>query len=149
MPTEPKKQHYDWNTYHQLVQKLQKLIVLKPEIIVSIGKGGSIPGVILAEHYNIKNLNLGLASYSNYEQSEILEYQSIDPSLYRDHKILVVDDLADSGKTFQYVLKKFKQHFCDHVQTASVFFKSNSNYKPDYFAEQVDHEKWIVQPWEA
>lgn len=147
---EPKKQRYDWNTYHKLVDMLKVEIEPKPNIIVSIGKGGSIPGVILAEYFDVQNINLGLKSYNNFNQSKMIEYQPI-PSYeaLRGTNVLLVDDLADTGETFKYALDKFKQNKVDRVLTASVFKKTESTFKPDFFVEEVASDVWIVQPWES
>lgn len=146
---EPLKQFFNWDHYYRLVVELKNKITLKPDIIVSIGKGGSIPGVILAEHYNINNINFGIKSYVGYNQSKTLEYQSV-PSYesLRGMNVLLVDDLADTGETFRYALDKFKQNFVEMVNTASVFKKSKSKFVPNYYAREIDSETWIIQPWE-
>jgi hypoxanthine phosphoribosyltransferase len=50
------KIYYYWEKYHSLVIELKRKIESKPDIIVSIGKGGSMAGVILAEIYEVENL---------------------------------------------------------------------------------------------
>ena len=147
--SEPKKKLYPWDSYHSLVDILKERITFKPNIIVSIGKGGSIPGVILAEHFDVNNLNLGLKSYNNFNQLKMIEYQSL-PSYeaLRGAHILLVDDLADTGETFKYALDKFKQNKVEYVQTASVFKKTGSSFEPDFFVEEVPSDVWVVQPWE-
>lgn len=148
--TQPKKRYYDWTSYHKLVDWLKTKIVPKPNIIISIGKGGSIPGVILAEHFDVNNLNLGLKSYNNFNQSKMIEYQSI-PSYeaLRGSYVLLVDDLADTGETFKYALDKFKQNGVEYVRTASIFKKTESTFRPDFFVEEVPSDVWIVHPWES
>lgn len=145
---EPKKQFYSWEIYHQLVLTLRDKISL-PDVIVSIGKGGTIPGVILAEKLGITNLNFGIKSYSNFTRQEVLVYQTVNFEAYRDSKILIVDDLTDSGKTFEYVTNAFLKNYCEHIKTASVFVKEQSSYIPDFFVEKVPSDVWIVQPWEV
>lgn len=145
----PKKQHYSWDHFHSLVGEIKNKIQISPNIIVSIGKGGSIPGVILAEMFECNNLNFGLKSYKGKERGEIHEYQSIKCfDGLKDVNILIVDDIADSGETFKYAVSKFIGNGCERVQTASVFYKPCSKFKPDYFAEEVEESTWIVQPWE-
>lgn len=145
------KQHcYTWNRFHELVHAVKKQINIAPNLIVSIGKGGSIPGVVLAEMFECNNINLGLKSYKGGHRGNIHEYQSIGCfNGFRDANILIVDDLADSGETFLYAVKKFKGNGCEKIRTASVFYKPCSKFKPDYFAEEVDSKTWIVQPWET
>ena len=146
---ENSKAYYSWEHFHVLVGEIKKQVKITPDIIVSIGKGGSIPGVILAEHYGINNLNLGLKSYSKQNRGTILEYQSLPLNdTLRDMRILLVDDIADSGETFVYSVNKLRGSFCDNVQTSSVFYKPCSKYKPDYIGLEVEADTWIVQPWE-
>jgi len=144
-----KKAFYSWDHFHQLVGEIKKKVEITPNIIVSIGKGGSIPGVILAEMFECNNLNLGLKSYKGQNRGDIHEYQGIRCfEGLKDANILIVDDIADSGETLQYAWRKFTGNGCERVQTASVFYKPCSKFKPDYFAEEVDEKTWIVQPWE-
>lgn len=145
----PKKAFYSWDHFHTLVGEIKKQIKTKPNIIVSIGKGGSIPGVILAEMFECNNLNLGLKSYKGQTRGNIHEYQPITCfDNLRDLNILIVDDIADSGETFEYAVNKFKGNGCERVETASVFYKPCSKFKPDSYAEEVEETTWIVQPWE-
>jgi hypothetical protein len=144
-----KKMKYSWDHYHKLVIELKRKLDFKPNFVVSIGKGGSIPGVILAESFGVNNLNIGIKSYNNFNQSKILVYQDI-PSYeaLRGGYVLLVDDLADTGETMKFALEKFKLKNVDYVKTATVFKKSGSKITPDYYAEEVSADTWIVQPWE-
>jgi hypoxanthine phosphoribosyltransferase len=145
-----KKQYYSWDHFHTLVGEVKKKVKSTPNIIISIGKGGSIPGVILAEMFECNNLNLGLKSYKGQTRGSIHEYQSIKYfDGLRDANILIVDDIADSGETMEYAVKKLKGNGCEKIETASVFYKPCSKFKPDSFAEEVEETTWIIQPWEA
>jgi hypoxanthine phosphoribosyltransferase len=143
------KIYYYWEKYHSLVIELKRKIESKPDIIVSIGKGGSMAGVILAEMYGVENLNFGIKSYHNFNQSKIIEYQPL-PSYeaLRCRQILLVDDLADTGETLSYARDRFIQNEVEQFKTATVFKKTGSKFIPDYFVEEVSSDAWIVQPWE-
>ena len=144
-----KKIKFSWDDVHNFVLDIAAKVKKNPNIIVSIGKGGLIPGTILAEHFECNNLNLGLKSYIGQERNTIHEYQSIEHFVaLQDANILIVDDIADSGKTFQYAVTKFKGYGCERLETASVFYKPCSKFKPDYFSQTIDSDSWIVQPWE-
>jgi hypoxanthine phosphoribosyltransferase len=145
-----KKASFTWSEFHSFVNSLSQQIDTTPNIIISIGKGGLIPGTILAEHYECNNLNLGLKSYKNQTRETIHEYQSLNEhyQVLRDANLLIVDDIADSGETFKYAVSKFKAHGCERIKTASVFYKPCSKFKPDYFSQTIDPDIWIVQPWE-
>jgi len=131
-----------------LLEELKKIIDFEPDVIVSIGKGGSIPGVVLAEHYSTINLNFGVKSYTKYTQSHIEEYQTVDNKNINKKNVLLVDDLTDSGSTLEYVTEKLKNAGCSMLKTACLFLKDESSYRPDYYAETVSSTTWIVQPWE-
>jgi hypoxanthine phosphoribosyltransferase len=144
-----KKVKYSWDHYHSLVIELAKKISPIPNIIVSIGKGGLIPGVILAEMFECNNLNLGLKSYKGQQRESIHEYQGLNGyEGLKDANILIVDDLTDSGETFKYAVNKFIGNGCERITTASVFYKPCSIFKPDYYALESDKNLWIVHPWE-
>ena len=143
------KSFYSWDTYRHRVNKLKELIDTRPDVIVSIGKGGSIPGVILAEHFQVDNYNLGLKSYNHFNQSKMIEYQSLQCyEGYRGKKVLLVDDLADSGETFKYALHKFHENQVHNVVTAAVFKKKHSKFTPHHFVEEIESNMWVIHPWE-
>lgn len=145
----PVKSFYSWNTYRSRVNELKKRINHKPDFVVSIGKGGSIPGVILAEYFDVDNYNLGLKSYSKFDRTEIKEYQPLQSyEGFRGMRVLLVDDLADSGETFKYALRKFEENNVRCVNTAAVFKKTHSKFTPDYFVDEVESNVWVVHPWE-
>lgn len=147
--TDPVKGFYSWKEYNDKICFLKNLIDVKPDYIVSIGKGGSIPGVILAEHFNVDNYNLGIKSYCDFNQSEIIEYQPLQSyDIFKGKNILLVDDLADSGKTFDYALSKFKENGVENIKTVSVFKKKHSKFVPDFFVEELGNNIWVVHPWE-
>lgn len=148
MDQPPTKQFYSWDEYFSLLEELKSNINFEPDVVVSIGKGGSIPGVVLAEHYDTINLNFGVKSYTKHTQSCIEEYQTIDDKNISKKNVLLVDDLTDSGSTLTYVTKKLKRAGCGVLKTACLFLKDKSSYKPDYYVETIPSKTWIVQPWE-
>lgn len=147
--SEPKKEVYSWEFYHHLVLELKKQITPAPNFIIGIGKGGLMPGIILAEQFECTLVNFGLRSYSGTFRDNIQEYQTLQHfEVLRDSNILIVDDIADTGSTFEYAVKKVKDNFCERITTASVFYKPKSIFKPDFIAREVPNDTWIVQPWE-
>ncbi len=60
-------------------------------------------------------------------------------------KILIIDDIYDSGRTMQAVLGYLGK---EDVTTATLFWKETASQKPDYFANVAKKEEWIIFPWE-
>ena len=115
MHTEIKKQVYSWDQYAGLVKKLKQNIARSPDVIVSIGRGGSIPGVILSELFGVVNLNFGMKSYANFTRENVVVYQTINFEAYRDSKLLVVDDLTDSGNTLEFTTNILLKNYCENI----------------------------------
>jgi len=65
-------------------------------------------------------------------------------------RVLLVDDLADSGVTLQKVREHLTQNYADvtEVRSAVIWVKGTSAFKPDYHLEDLPHNPWIHQPFE-
>jgi len=145
MMTEKK---YSWEDIHALVLKLSEK-VSKPDVIFSLGKGGTIPGVILAEMYGCDNHNIGLKSYYDRIGGEVEEYQNIkNIKKFKDANILIVDDIADSGKTLQYVFLCLNSKDITNYNSATIFYKPRSIVRPDAYSIELANDDWVVFPWE-
>lgn len=95
---------------------------IKYHYIYAIPRGGLVIGVWLSHR-----LNIPLVS----------DHNSLS---YIAGPILVVDDIADTGKTLsRFQLSKY--------HTATLFYKKRSIVKPHFYAEET--ENWIVFPWEC
>jgi hypoxanthine phosphoribosyltransferase len=65
-------------------------------------------------------------------------------------RVLLVDDMVDSGHTLAAVRKELPlrfPHIVD-VRTAVVWYKAHSMFKPDYYVEYLPDNPWIHQPFE-
>ena len=60
---------------------------------------------------------------------------------YDRKKILIVDDISDSGQTLKYYKKA-------GYTTATLDVRSTTITKPDYYVNWIDNADWIVYPWE-
>jgi len=69
-----------------------------------------------------------------------LPLRLFDPKGSNPHRILVVDDILDSGKT----LLPFKK---EGLKIAALYFKPGSEVEPDFYVH-IKKEAWIVFPWE-
>ena len=64
----------------------------------------------------------------------------------KDKTVLVVDDVADSGRTLQLAVELIKLYGPKEVRTAALYIKPKSIIIPDFYAAETD--LWIVFPWE-
>jgi hypoxanthine phosphoribosyltransferase len=67
------------------------------------------------------------------------------------HKILIVDDIADTGICLKETVKAIKKTDpdADDFSTATLHYKPKSIVKPTFYAEEIDNDLWINYPWET
>lgn len=140
-----------WNEFHSLCQKLAAAILdheKKPiDEIVAIGRGGLNVGLILSDYLRIPIYSFTIQSYTDIKEQGELEITETLGRTIRGKHILLVDDNADSGKTFLRAIRYVQELRPALITTASVFYKPWSTFRPDYFAKQT--KKWILFPHEV
>ncbi|MGC8565103.1 MAG: energy-coupling factor transporter ATPase [Thermoplasmata archaeon] len=123
----------------------------KPDIIIYIERGGMVIARLISDYLGVKDMLSIRASYYTDEgvPSTHVTLGSFDYNLddVRNY-ILLVDDIADTGKTLQAVLDKIKKLTTKPVYVCTVAFKPHSEIKPDIFAYTVDNDTWVVFEYE-
>jgi len=119
-----------------------------PDIIVGIARGGWIPARLLADFYGNKfTANIKIEFYK--DTSKVKREPTITQELtvnIEDKVILIVDDVADSGKSLEAAIEHIKKKKPKDVKTATLHYKKRSIIKPDYYIRETD--QWVVYPWE-
>ena len=135
------------------VRELGKTILLsgyKPDIILSIARGGFFLGAALGYAIDVKNsFTLSVEFYTGID--ERLPMPIVLPPVpdridLKGAKVLVADDVADTGETLKLV-KDFLDGYVAEVRFAVLYEKPTTIVKPDYVWRQTD--KWIEFPWSA
>jgi len=141
------KIYITWDDFHQhtknLVQKLKEENCLINQI-VAVSRGGLIPAGILAYELNVRNCKaINMSSYDGNikrNDSDITLETGTLSGLGKD--TLIVDDLADSGRTFN-ILKAIYPN----AKYACVYAKPQGAKSADIYAVDLP-EKWVVFPWD-
>ncbi len=123
-------------TYEHFGYLLDKMVedLKKREIIYDAVHGlprGGLPIAVHLSHF----LNLPLINNITQFTSEFTP----------DKKLLIVDDIVDSGSTFDRLIEIANIKNINYT-TAVLYYKNHSTYEPDYFVEET--LDWIVFPWE-
>ena len=118
-----------------------------PNIILGINRGGCIPGVYLSHRINTPHevLDIRLRDHTTKPNLSVLE-----KAFAFQKKILIIDDINDSGETFNYIIKNFGKGG-DRIKFATLINNKPSKAKVDYQGYEIDKSKnpaWIVFPWE-
>jgi hypoxanthine phosphoribosyltransferase len=141
-----------WNKiYDMLFSQAEKIRQsgFKPDVIVGITKGGWVPARVLSDLLEIPDLvtvrvefYLGVAETRN----EPVLTQGVSAAV-TGKKALIVDDVADTGKSLQLARERVLQQGATEVRIATVYRKPWSLIKPDYY--ETETSCWIVFPWET
>ncbi len=122
----------------------------EPDWILAIARGGLIIGGAIAYamgHKNIATVNVEF--YTGIDDRLDVPVE-LPPVLNMDdlvnRRVLVVDDVADTGETLQLVLDKCRPHV-EEIRSAVLYHKPRSVVAPDYAWRVVD--AWIDFPWSA
>ena len=140
------KIYISWSDFHQDVKDLCKKIKDSGQEfnkIVAISRGGFIPAGIIAYELDIRNSAvINISTYigsKHLKLDEIDKPQSVGPV---DEKTLIIDDISDSGQTFEIMRRTFP-----NGKFVTVYAKEKGLSQADIFGKQVP-EKWIVFPWD-
>lgn len=119
-----------------------------PDMILSIARGGLLIGGALGYALAVKNVyTMNVEFYTGVD--ERLDVPVVlPPSLQlvdvTGLRVLVADDVADTGHTLRLVREVLAQHVAE-ARTAVLYQKSHSVIAPDYCWKQTD--SWINFPW--
>ncbi|MGC9071728.1 MAG: phosphoribosyltransferase family protein [Acidilobus sp.] len=140
-----------WDRVEDAVKKVAEKVrasSFHPDVIVSVMRGGVIPGRLLADNLGVEDIGvIEVKLYISAGQKGERPYlrQPLTLSI-KDRKVLLADDVSDSGLTLQFSVQALSLYMPSEVRTATLYIKPWTKYVPDYYAEQVN--KWIVFPWE-
>jgi hypoxanthine phosphoribosyltransferase len=182
--TYPSKTHYTWEDVHKCAHKLALEMYktgFKPDYIVGLNRGGLPLSVVLSHlldvnHYALDvrlrdgdtgpESNLWMAEdafgyVSELDRDGIFEKSSSDSNNKKN--ILVVDDINDTGATFEWIKQDWQSGCLPHspnwdtvwgknVRFAVMCEKTHTNFDGvDYVWKTIDtseEDTWVVFPWE-
>jgi hypoxanthine phosphoribosyltransferase len=141
-----------WNRVIRDTKKLSKNIKdsgYKPDIVVAIGRGGYVPARILCDYLLMRDLtsikveHWGIAA-TETERAVVKFPLCAD---IKNKKVLLVDDITDTGDTLRVSLEYLKTFEPKDIKTAVLIHKTCSVIIPDYFVSRVTKWRWIIFPW--
>jgi len=139
-----------WDQFHRDSRALAwRLTGLGPfDALVAITRGGLVPAAIVARELNIRVVeSVAVKSYDHQSQGGIKVLKSISDEILtkarNGGKILIVDDLVDTGSTARVVRDMLPgAHF------ATVYAKPKGREMVDTFITEVSQDTWIFFPWD-
>lgn len=139
-----------WDQFHRDSRALAwRLAGLGPfDACVAIARGGLVPAAIVARELNIRVVeSVAVKSYDHQAQGDIRVLKPLSDSILEQarsgKKLLIVDDLVDTGATARVVREMLPgAHF------ATVYAKPKGREMVDTFITEVSQDTWIFFPWD-
>jgi len=141
------KQYYSYKKFQQDTKELIKEVKsFYPEAILSIARGGFTLSHAMAEGLNIRDLqSIRTELYDGTCKRE--ELKLFGHCQFGVKRVLVVDDIADSGETLAFIMNYLEENFpAVEFKSATLFYKKTSIYKPDFWVNEANN--WIEFFWE-
>lgn len=173
-----KKVHYTWKDIEHMIQTINNLMFAdgwRPDYIVGLTRGGLVPATIMSNATGIMMHALDVRfrdTDPDYTGPESNCWMAEDAFGYNDgesdpskrKKILIIDDINDSGKTLSWIKNDWRggclpndpvwdSLWGDSIRTACLIDNAVSGFgDTDYTALEINKEEepiWIVFPWEG
>jgi hypoxanthine phosphoribosyltransferase len=147
------KEVITWELFGTACRELAQQVAdsgFDPEIIIAVARGGLLPGGGLSYALGVKLTDaINVEFYTDVHETlpdPVLLAPLLDTDSITGRRLLVVDDVADSGRTLALVLDLLRGHGAE-CRSAVIYAKSRSEVDPDYVWRRTDD--WIVFPWSA
>jgi hypoxanthine phosphoribosyltransferase len=148
--------YVSWDEYHMLIERLALKVANSGwafDQILCLARGGMRPGDVLSRVFDKP---LAIMATSSYRADSGTIQGRLDMAKYITlpkgelaGRVLLVDDLADSGVTLRAVVERLRgMPAIEELRSAVIWVKGVSSYTPDYFVETLPTSPWIHQPFE-
>jgi hypoxanthine phosphoribosyltransferase len=142
------KKHVSYEYISFIVDLLEQRVRKDYDFIVGVGRGGLIPATMLAYKLKKKVVSFGINTYNDMVQTDkYVIYQPISIPT-KQSKILVVDDICDTGNTFNIIRDIYCKEENLDIEFASLFVKDSKSHLVDYYGLSVSDGIWLDFPWE-
>ena len=146
-----KKLWYSWEEIIRDMGVLCRDMVIdhfEPDVVVGLSRGGLTPGIMLSHWLKkpFKPIKAALRDHPEWE--DYLPKKT-------DKRILIVDDICDSGETFEkissFLNSRREQSTQTDIRFASLWWNNECSFEPHYYAQECAKDSgniWIHFPWE-
>jgi hypothetical protein len=152
VPDAPAKEHVSFDDIERMVAELAEQVRGDHDVMLAVTRGGLVPAGLLA--YRLRMRNILVAAVEFYDDHgraapapTFLQFPA-DP-LLRGQRVLVVDEVWDSGTTIAAVTERVRQAGGEPT-VAVLHYKpahSRVDLVPDHFVRATD--AWVVYPWSS
>ncbi|WP_407355431.1 phosphoribosyltransferase [Methanolobus sp. WCC5] len=143
----------NWDYIYDLCREVAnevKASGYEPDMIIALARGGWFAGRVLCDFLGLDDLtSLKIEHYLGTAlagDEPMIRYPLADNAV-AGKNILLVDDIADTGKSLLRSIEYVKQHNPKELRTATLQYLDSSEHDPDYCGERLEEWAWVVFPW--
>ena len=120
-----------YQIYDMLLRQSQKIQTdnFKPDIIIGVARGGTVPSRILSDLLEVKDLAFIQIEY--YDDINKTRHEPILKQCLTTHldgkKTLLVDDISDSGISLQFAKNHLQQQKAKEIKIATLYRKNHNH----------------------
>jgi xanthine phosphoribosyltransferase len=143
------KLYYSYELFIKDTQVLvDKCREFEPEILLAVARGGLTLSHLMAQAMDMRNLyTLNSIHYEGELKLDTFNIFNI-PDVSHAKRVLIVDDIVDSGETMREILNVLNEKFPKvEFKLATLFYKKTAILKPDYYVREAN--EWIDFFWEV
>jgi len=151
--TDPVREVLTWDRFGRAARELAQAVLdsgFEPDLILSITRGGMLPAGAMSYAMGIKNLHIiNVEFYTGVDERLPLPVLLPPVPVAVDlsgQKVLIIDDVADTGETLRMVRDFCATHVAE-TRTAVLYEKPSSAVKCDYVWKRTSD--WISFPWSS
>jgi len=141
-----------WDQFHRDARALVwRLASVGPfQAIVCVTRGGMVPAAIVARELDIRLIEtVCVSSYTGTSQGDLTVLKTVASNIValgggQGVRVLLVDDLVDTGKTAKVV-----REIVPRAHLATVYAKPMGRPLVDTFITEVSQDTWIYFPWDT
>jgi len=148
------KTYYKYSDIRKFVKNIAKQVKKskwEPDLIVGLTRGGLVPAVMLS---HMLDLPMQALNWSTRDHVENCNDAATAEDAINGKKILIIDDICDSGHTFRTLKDDWDSSVADDiawhdsVRFATLDYKDSSDFPIDFTVNTIADETWIVYSWE-
>lgn len=121
------------------------------DLVIAIARGGMLPARLICDFLNIEQLTSIQVKHYTSGANQLETAELVDPirTSLEGKKVLMIDDVNDSGKTLKAAFQHVTSKNPALLKTAVIHDKNNELFKTDFVGNTLEAWKWLIYQWAA
>jgi hypoxanthine phosphoribosyltransferase len=148
-----KCQFVDFDEIYNMSKKLAFKVTksgYEPDLLLAIARSGFVPGRLMSDFMGNANLfalkvEHWLDTTAEHQEDAVIPVRS--PLPVKDKRVLVIDDIVDTGRSAIQTLKYVNELGAKETKSAVMLYLTVSEYEPDYYTKKESEWIWFIWFW--